>query len=509
MWGANAVNGVINIITRDAHDTQGGIAVVRAGNQERGTLGVRYGGKTQDDTAWRVYGKAFDRDGLYHPDGDNYDAWRTARSGFRMDRHGDRADVMVQCDVYTAHSGQRTPITSLGAPYLQVLESDILFSGADVLARWSGAEERSNWQVQTYYDRTVREEPTFHETRDTVDIDAQDQLQFGAQELTYGASYRLSRGATTGTQPLFFTPATRTDQLVTAFVEGDIAVVPDTTHLILGSKFEVNNYSGFEWQPNLRLSFAPSEGSVYWVSATRAVRTPSRVEQDLTLIQVVDPAAPLFLRLTGNRAFDSETVIAYEAGHRQQLSSDASLELSLFNDHYRNFISAEPGTPSVEALPSGSNAVIIPYQFGNGMRVNTRGGELALQWLPEKNLRFSASYAYLYIAAEPAAGSADTFSENILENGSPRHMAVLRMGWDPLYAININADLRYVSERPTVGSPEYVTADIRVSYWFSKQFELALVGRDLFTPHHPEFGAGSVTVVEVNRSGYVMATWYW
>jgi len=509
LWGANAVNGVINIITRNAYDTQGGSAVVRIGNQERGNVGVRYGGKTKDDTAWRVYGKAFDRDGLHHADGDTFDAWRTARTGFRMDRRGSKADVMIQGDAYTGRSGQRTTLTLLEVPYSQTVEAATLFSGADVLARWSATEGGSKWQIQTYYDRTVREESMFRETRDTVDVDAQNQLHLGAHELTYGASYRLSRGATAGTQTTFFTPLTRTDQLVTAFVEGEIAVVPDSTHLILGSKFEVNDYSGFEWQPNMRLSFAPDEGSIYWVSATRAVRTPSRVEEDLTLIQVADPTTPVFVRLTGNRDFDSETVIAYEAGHRRQLGRDTSLELSLFNNYYRNFISAEPGTPVTEPLPSGVNAVFIPFLFGNGMRVNTRGGEAALQWLPRKDLRFSAHYAYIYIAAEPTASSADTISENNLENGSPQHMAVLRFGWDPMRAVDLDMDLRYVSERPAVGSPEYLTADMRVSYWFSRQLELALVGRDLFTPHHSEFGAGTPRAVEVNRSGYVAAKWYW
>lgn len=509
LWGANAVNGVVNIITRDAYDTQGGFALLRTGNVERGTATARYGGETPDDTAWRVYGKAFDRDSLHHADGDDYDAWRARRTGFRLDRHGGAADLMVQGDAYSGRSGQRTAVTTFDAPYQYVTEADTLFSGADILARWTQVQGESRWQMQTYYDRTVRDEPNTSETRDTFDVDVQNRLSLSANyEMTFGGGYRLTRGVTEGVPTVTFVPRARTDQLVSAFFEGDVALQPDTTHFIFGSKFEVNDYSGFEWQPNVRLSFAPNDQSMYWLSATRAVRTPSRVEQDLTLVQLADPATPAFFRLTGNSDFDSEKVIAYEAGHRRQLRSDTSLELSLFSNHYRDFISAEVGAPVVEPLPNGASALFIPYLFGNGMRVDTRGGEATLHWLPAKNLRITGQYAYLYVAARPAGGSSDTISESSIENGSPRHTAVLRLSWDPLRPVNWDVDLRYVSERPALLVPEYLTADARLSYWFTPHLEVEWVGRNLFTPHHPEFFAGP-TGVQVSRSVYTSVKWYW
>ena len=363
--------------------------------------------------------------------------------------------------------------------------------------------------MQAYYDRTVRDERNTSETRDTFDLDVQNRMTLSANyEMTFGGGYRLTRGDTEGVPTVTFIPRARTDQLVSAFFEGDVALQPGTTHFIFGSKFEVNDYSGFEWQPNVRLSFAPNDQSMYWLSAARAVRMPSRLEQDLTLVQLADPATPAFLRLTGNQDFNSEKIIAYEAGHRRQLRSDTSLELSLFSNHYRDFISAEAGAPFIEPLPNGTNALFIPYLFGNGMRVDTRGGEATLHWLPVKNLRISGQYAYLYVTAHPAGGSTDTISESSVEKGSPRHTAVLRLSWDPLRAVNWDMDLRYVSERPAMLAPEYLTADARLSYWFTPHLEVEWVGRDLFTPYHPEFFAGP-TGVQVSRSVYTSVKWYW
>lgn len=507
LWGANAVNGVINIITRDAHDTQDSVALLRAGTQER-AVAARYGARMENAAAWRVYGKAFDRQALHHADGDDYDAWRAGRGGFRIDKRGDTADFMLQGDAYSGRSGQRDSITTFTAPFVEAVESATVYSGADLLARWQQSAGPSKWQIQTYYDRTVREEPTFSETRDTFDIDVQNRIPVSdAHELTYGAGYRLTRGETGGLPTVFFTPAARTDQLATAFVEADIALVPETTHLILGSKFEVNDYSGFEWQPNLRFSFASGAQATYWLSAARAVRTPSRLEHDFTLWQLADPATPLFLRLTGNRDFQPETVVAYEAGHRRQLSDNISLELSLFNNRYRNFLSAEPGTPLIEPL-NGVNAMIIPYRFANGMYVDTRGGEAAVDWLPRPELRLSGHYAYLYVSARRAETSSDPISENLIENGSPRHMAMLRAHWDPIRAVEVDVALRYVGERRAFGAPEYLTADARLGYRFEKNFEMALVGRDLLQAHHPEFAMAGSSTVEVSRSVYAELRWY-
>lgn len=507
LWGANAVNGVVNIITRTAHDTQGGLAALRGGNQERATA-ARYGASS-GNTAWRVYGKAFDREALRHDDGNDYDAWRAARGGFRLDRSGDGADFMLQGDMYRGRSGQRDNITLLDAPYLQVMETDTLFSGTDLLARWQQSTGRSKWQVQTYYDRTVREEPSFSETRDTVDLEAQNQMALGElHELTYGAGYRFTRGETGDSPTVAFSPKTRADQLVTAFIEGDIAIRPQTTHLILGSKFEINDYSGFEWQPSLRLSFAPDEETFYWAAATRAVRTPSRIEHDLTLWQAADPAAPAFIRLRGNKDFEPETVMAVEAGHRRQLNDITSLEISLFNNRYRNLLSAESGTPSSETLGNGVNALIIPFLFGNGMQANSRGGEVTLEWLPKRNVRLSGHYAYLYVNAHRTELSTDAMSENLLEKGSPRHVAGMRARWDPMQAVEVDVDFRYMSELPAFNVSEYVTADARVSYWLQKNLELAVVGRDLLQPRHIEFSTAGATA-QLGRSLFAALKWYW
>lgn len=508
LWGTNAVNGVINIITKDARDTRGSVARVRAGSEEY-TLAARHGARTAAG-AWRVYGKVFERAALHHPDGNNYDDWRSAHTGFRLDSGDADAELMVQGDVYVGMSGQRIPVQLPDPPYQRLGSSDAYFSGADLLARWTRRAGAATWQWQAYYDRTVREEPIYHETRNTVDLDLQRHAPFGARhELIWGLGYRLTRGETTAVSTLRFEPPDRTDQLFSAFAEAKFALRPETLWLTLGSKIENNDYSGFEWQPNLRLAWLPAPHRAYWLSVSRAVRIPSRLEHDLRFVSLVEPATPTFVQFTGNREFSAEEVIAYEAGQRLQLGADTSLELSLFYNQYRDFLSQDQGTPFAGTTAGGAPAAFIPFTLNNLMRVDTRGGEVLLRHHLTERLRLSTHYAHLVVDVRPDPASTDALSEDFYEGGSPEHAAMVRVGWNPRRHIVFDLDVRYVGALPSLNIPDYATADVRLAYWFGNTLELAVVGRDLLEPHHPEFPTGGAGPVEVKRSAYATAKWYW
>jgi iron complex outermembrane receptor protein len=511
LWGANAVNGIINIITKRATDTQGTYVQAGGGSFQNGFASVRYGGQHGDDLHYRAYGKVFDRGAGYHPDGDEFDDWRTGQGGFRADWSlaGNRS-FTLQGDAYDGRYGQREILTDFVAPFAHTLEGDARLSGGNVVGRWEGAVGASgNFRLQTYYDRTNRHELRFNEERDTFDVDFQHTLNVAsAHRLTWGAAYRLSSGRTQSVATEFFTPADRTDNLGSVFAQDEIRVVPERLRVSAGVKVEHNDYTGFEVQPSVRGTWTPSEDQTVFAAVTRAVRTPSRVETDLEIESFLTrlPPGPLFLRLSPNPDFQSEKLIAYELGYRIRPAQSLFVTVSGFVNQLQDVLSTDARPLFVEASPAPLH-FIIPLQFGNTLHGASEGVETTADYRMTPWWRWEGSYSYLRIALTRDPGSLDVSQETRGEGLSPRHQAQLRASLDLAHGVTFDWMLRAVSRLPAGPVPAYATSDVRLGWRVTPQVELAVVGQDLNQAHHLEFPGGSMGNVEVPRSVYASITW--
>jgi len=511
LWGANAVNGVINIITKSAQRTQDGF-VSADGGSNRLQGAVRYGGETPGGTAFRVYGRYSDRDAEFHESTDDFDGWHMGRGGFRADAdRGARDHFMLQGDFYAGKSGQLTSVSTYASPYVQTLQEDADLSGANLLGQWRRVlSDRSDTSLQIYYDRTHRQEPSFLEDRDTFDADFKHHLRLGSRhDLLWGAGYRLSTGDTEGVETIQFTPASRTDDTLSAFVQDEIRLAPSRAVLTIGSKFEHNDYSGFEYQPNVRFLFALSSRQVVWSAVSRALRIPSRIEQDLSVTALFEPATPTFFRLLGSKDFQPERLTAYELGYRVQATERLLVDLTAFYDDYSRLLSIEPGSSFTETTPAPSHDVITLLLL-NKMAATSRGAELAFDWRPLASWRLSGSYSYLDLDLVRADDSLDASTEASVEGSSPRHMAGLRSSLDFARGPGLDLLLRYTGSLPSQGIDAYTEMDLMLSWHVTPNLDLSLAGRNLLSAHHPEFSGGGVagiTGIDRSVSGRLVRRW--
>jgi iron complex outermembrane receptor protein len=504
LWGANAVNGVINIITKRADDTQGLLATAGAGSEEKGFGGVRYGGTAGKDFSYRFYGKGFRRDAQFTPHVSDFDDWQMGQGGFRTDwdfRSND--NLTIQGDIYKGRSGQRTSVSSFSAPFSTVIQRDTDLSGMNLLGRWSRLlSETSNMAVQFYYDRTFRREPTFEERRNTVDFDFQHRFKVTShQELVWGLGYRYSRGDTDSVPTITISPRSRTDNLFSAFLQDEIVLIEDRLRLTAGSKFEHNDYSGFEFQPSVRLLWTPVARHALWASFSRAVRTPSRVEHDLVLTAALSPAAPNFARVLGSKEFDAEKVLGYELGYRIQPADRLSVDLAAFYNHYRDLLSLEPGPAFLE--PPGS--FIIPFFIANKMNAKVYGLELVADWRWLDWWRLRGSYAYVQMDLRPKPGSGDTTTELSAEGSTPHNQVSLVSFIDLPANLQLDGTFRYVDNLRSQKVRRYFNLDVRVGWHATKNVELSLVGQNLLDNHHAEWSGGT----QIQRGVYTKITWRW
>lgn len=507
LWGANAINGIVNIITKAAAETQGPLITGDGGSAEYGSAGVRYGGGDAD-VRYRAYGKVVNRGPAFHADGDDFDHWRAEQGGFRVDVPLARErSFTVQGDVYHARSGQRAALTTFTSPYVELATADAELSGANVLARWSSPPtDSTGFQLQTYYDRTDRDEIPVKETRDTFDIDFQQtRTQWPGQELVWGLAYRATSDRIAAVAPTAFVPERRTDHLASAFVQDDITVVPERVRVVVGARVEHNSYSGFEVQPSGRVLWTPSATNTVIGSVTRAVRTPSRVETDYTTATYAGlNVLPIFVRLQPNPAFEPEKLVAYEVGYRLQPVAPLYLTVSSFYNALTDVVSTELMTPFLETTPPPH--LVLPVTFGNGLQGSNYGAEITADWRPTPWWRVAGYYAYLRVVLSKIAGSTDVSQEAAYEGLSPRHQWQVRSSVDIARGWSVDAFLRSVSELPAGPVPSYETSTVRIAWRPTESVELAVVGQDLHQPNHREWASGDI---EIPRRGYATVTWGW
>jgi iron complex outermembrane receptor protein len=508
LWGANAVNGIINIVTRPAAETQGGYVIAGGGSDPTASASARYGGRAGENGFYRAYVKAFTRGDQYRAAGTPSLDWQKGQAGGRADwaLAGSRT-FTVQGDLYAGSLGQQVTTALYAPPFRRTETRDAPLAGGNVLARWSGPAGGGAFQLQTYYDRTSRDERPVAESRDTFDVDFQHRRRFGTrQRVIWGTGYRVSADRIETVEPTRFDPDGRTDQLVSAFGQYELALDGEKVRIAAGSKIEHNDYSGFEAQPSARISWNLAARQTVVASITRAVRTPSQVETDYTTTSLVNPEGPSYVRLLPNPGFRPERLIAYEIGYRIRAGSSAYFTVSGFYNTHRDVVSTELQTPFVETSP-GVPRLILPIRFGNGLRGTSGGVEVTGDVRPATWWHSTGNYSFLTIDMARAPGSRDVSQVARNEGLSPRHRVQLLTSLDLPRRVSFDWGFRYVSELKAGPVPAYATSNVRLAWAPRRDLEIALNGRDLHEPRHLEWPGGADGNVLVERSWFVNVTW--
>ena len=511
IWGANAVNGIINIITKSAKDTHGALASVGGGNVDQGTSGFRYGDADSRGFNYRVYGMGFDRGSEFHPAGPNFDEWRMGQAGFRTDwDRGARDSFTFQGDIYRESAGAVNSYALYSPPSEVNAYRTADLTGGNLLGRWKRVlNDGSDFQVQAYFDRTNHFEPGIGETRDTFDVDFLDHLTLpGQQNFLWGLGVRVSPSNFIQSVPsVNFLPQQQTDLIYSGFVQDEIAFFNHRLSLTVGTKLEHNNYTGFEVQPSGRLLWNRTPRESLWGSFTRAVRTPSRFDTDLqdTGYAGTTSGLPVYTQVNGTPQFQSEELIAYETGYRRLVTPHSYVDVALFYNDYNDLYSFQLGAPFVETSPSP--ALVIPVLTSNGIHGNTKGFEVSPDWKPVNRWELRASYSYLDMELENKATSNDPGTAAAYNGSSPRHQVVIQSFIKLPRKLEFDQTYRYVSALPAQTVASYQTMDTRFGWHINPELELSVGGQNLLQPHFAQFGGDPAGPVEVKRSVYAKLVW--
>ena len=517
LWGANAVDGVINVITKKAKSTQSTVVTAGAGTEERAAGGVRYGSKLGDNTYYRAYAKYFDWGPSAYPSGMTaHDGWDALRGGFRADWTPTGANSLtLQGDMYRSRFDETLTVASLSPPYANTFPNDGKYSGGNLLGRWNHTSERSSMSLQMYYDNTtITDHSLFGDHQNIFDIDFQHGFHAGdSQQFVWGFGYRSIRDKNDPSFTVSLQPNQVTLNQFSTFLQDEISLLDNRVQITLGSKFERNEFTGFEIEPNARLLWTVTPNQSIWTAVSRAVRTPALTEEGLRLNQAVIPPGtpsnpaplPVVLAVIGSHQFNSEDLLAYELGYRVQATSNLSLDLATFYNSYSGLRTAEPGTPFVEP-PQAPTDIVIPFVAANKMSGGTYGLELFADWKVVPKWRLAGSYSYLQMNIHKNSDSLDPIPDN--PNGSsPRHQWYLRSSVDLPKHFELDTTLRFVDHLPSLNLPNYYSLDAHLGWRPVTSLELSIGGQNLLNNWHleflPDFVNTSPTVVKRSVFGSI------
>jgi len=512
LWGANAVNGVINIITKHSEDTQGGLLSAGGGTQETGFGALRYGTKLAKDTYARVYGKGFSRDAFatQKPANGNGD-WSQYQGGIRVDSNLSVQDsLMAQANAYQGQPNQNLQTFASPTP----VNDQINTSGWNFTSRYNhNISSTADYSLQFYYDHYQRDEYAINNRRDTLDLDFQNNFAYGDyQNFIWGLGYRYSTDLLRNQPTALFTPNARNNQLFSAFVQDEIRLLDDALLLTLGSKFEHNDFTGFQIQPSISAIWTPVAGHKIWGSISRAVRTPSRAEHNSKILVQQYPALtgdnsyniPINLYLQGNSAYRAEHELSYQLGYRFMFSNNTSWDITAF---YNDYDSLRIGALTIPEFTNG--AIEVSEVFNNRSRGHTLGFETSGVWLIAFWWRWDLSYSYLHTRLIN-----DFRFQNAI---SPSHTASLRAAINPMDKVSVDFWLRsstqalainpYSSHEQKVGG--YISLDARIAWQLLKQVEISITGQNLLQNQHLEYYDESYALPSgVPRSVYGKISWH-
>src|SRR5213592_41829 len=480
LWGANAVNGVINVITRNSRDSQGLLVSGGGGTELRGFGNARWGGTLSPTVHYRVYGTGFARQPTLLPSSlDAADGWHALQGGFRVDWDASPTNgVSVHGDLYDGRIGQPSA-------------GDIAVSGGNLAARWSHTiSATSEVRTELYYDRTHRDIPgTFGEDLDTYDVDIQHRTELGQQhDLVWGLGYRLINDRVVNSAVVEFLPPHVARQWFTGFVQDEIALVPNRLHVALGTKIKHNDYTGFEIQPSGRVNWRLGPSGTMWAAVSRALRTPSRIDREFFA-----PGQPPYL-LAGGSGFHSEEELAYELGYRHQRGALA-LSLAAFYNRYYGLRSVEQVNPPAA----------FPIVIGNGQDGESFGAEGTAEYWLTSRWRLRAGYAELRVHVWPNPGSTD-MSGGSAESQAPDRQFLLKSSVGLPAHLRLDAGFRAIDDITNQRVPAYAELNAKLTWQPTPKLDLSLVGQNLLHRRHAEFGAPAVRR-EIERGAYGAVEW--
>jgi iron complex outermembrane receptor protein len=511
LWGSNAVNGVINIITKKASDTQGGLAVGGGGPQEHAGT-IRYGGNT-GNAQYRTYFKYNEIGAFDFPDGTSaQDQWHMWRAGFRTDWQPTEANgFTIQGDVYDGREGNINTLPSLTPPYSRTFPSADRVSGGYVLGRRTHTSgEHSSWSLQFDATRTETPSPIFGIDRSTFNLEFQQQFDLDSrQTVVYGAGYRFMQATYDNSFLVNDLSAGDADAIYNVFLQDEIALVKHRVALSLGAKVEHSEFSGYELQPSARLLWTPDHDNSVWASVSRAVRAPNPQETETRINSVVlagqgTPAMlPIAVSVLPNPNLASETVVAYEAGYRLQPHKNFYLDIAAFENVYGGLIFNQTDGVSLETSPPPAH-LTVASRYVNGPRHTTHGVEIAPTWQVTEWWKLAGGYTWLQMNL----GSYLVRQVEEQQGGdSPGQQWNLRSSMQWPHAVTFDTAIYYVDGLPVDGIPSYLRLDARLGWRMTDGLSMSLTGTNLLQDRHTEFLSFAAVPEEIPRTVYAKLTW--
>lgn len=495
IWGANAVNGIINIITKKSTETQGLLASYVTGNYDQSIADLRYGKAVNEQLSYRLYGKYLNRGSFKSTSGENaYDDWNMNRGGMRLDWKNEKNQFALSADGYNGKNSQLSPLAIAVPPYNQLFSEKVDSSGWNILSRWDKEiNSETNFSLQIYYDIAKRSELVAHQKQKTIDIDSNlNYILNEKNELSFGLGFRRIRDIDINTPWIVFAGPTGKDTY-SGFIQDAISIIPKTLVLTIGTKIERNDYTDIEIQPSARLAWMQSNSNVAWASYTKGVRTPSRIDQDGNALLAIIPTGGGFgpnvnIVLSGQKDFVSEKVKSYELGYRFGVTKKANIDITGFYNHYDKLRTNETVGLVMTSVP-----FVQPILFQNNSYGHTFGYEIGAQYNPVTDWELKLAYAYYNQNFK--LNNTSNFIDGLFisENNTPKRTLSLfskysfAEKWDLDLWLKAVSDIVYNGAQPEpFPIPGYLTADIRLAFKPTKNIELGLVGQNLNKAKHLE-----------------------
>ena len=511
LWGANAVNGVINIITKKAKDTQGGLAVAGGGMQKRAFGSARYGASNGDKVDYRLYGSYFNRGDFQNSTGQAAgDSWHGTFGGFRSDWQLSSRDALtVEGDIYDDSTNGQTKLASFAPPFMLTPLTTTTFFGGDVNTRWTRTySSKSELSLQMYYDGLSRDDVLIDGFINIFNVDLQQRFATGRHDFVWGAEYRFTGDTTSATTLVSLNPPELQTHLGSVFVQDEFTLVPARLWFTPGIRLEQAPFSGFGVLSSGSILWSINEKHSLWISAAQADRTPQRSERDLHDVTRVFPGPGGSLTsvdLFGSPASNDQTTLDFQAGYRARLTKTLSTDLATFYDHYGDLQTTEPGAPFFSNLPVPHT--VIPLYYANEMHGKGYGGEFSVSWKPANRWKLDAGYSFLRQIFKLNPGSQSPNS--LLSAGdSPQHQFQIRSRLNLARQTEFDTSVYYVGRLLDQSVPAYTRVDLRLGWHPYESVDLDVIGQNLLAPRHLEFlnNTGLVPTLDTRRV-FARLTW--
>jgi iron complex outermembrane receptor protein len=492
LWGANAVNGVINIITKKAQETLGGQTSAGGGNLDRFIGSIRYGEKIGNNAAVRVYGKYYNRDNLDDLQGNPApDEFESGRGGMRLEWDASESNSFTfQADVFAGEYAAKTTgaVTSLAPVTSSDITRDAQIRGGNVITRWKHHfSETSDLAIQFFYNHDHRDSLLMKELIvDTYDLEIQHNFKLGSRhEILWGLGHRFIHDSFENSIGISYFPSSNLNYISNAFIQDKIAIVENKLYFTIGSKFSINNFTGFEFQPNARLAWTPNDKHTVWAAVSRAVRTPNRSEDSGRFNAGVVPG-PAVAVIQGQSDFESEDLLAVELGYRVQPNKRLFFDVAAYINYYDDLQSFEFEAPVFNPAPAPGHFE-QPIVTRNRLYGVTYGVELASTWDVTDWWRLKGVFAWLEMNLKADPASTD-FSVADLEEVDPEFQWSLRSHMDLPSNWEFDQTLYYVDALKSQQVRSYFRLDLRVGWRPTDNIEISIVGQNLLDNQHQEWG---------------------